>query len=187
MCACVFQRSTASNAGRRPARDCSQPAQRALALRSNAHSPCLRVSVLILSRALRPLRYLCAPECRTMYIELHTSSAFSFLDGASLPEALVERAAALGYPAVGLLDRDGVYGAPRFHVAAKRAGLKGIVGAELTISSGTRDSGLGTRNSRNRSEPPSPEPRAPSPGSSLFPSSSNLARDIATCAGSSPR
>jgi error-prone DNA polymerase len=69
-----------------------------------------------------------------MYIELHASSAFSFLDGASLPEALVDRAAALGYPALALLDRDGVYGAPRFHLAAKRAGLKAIVGAELTIA-----------------------------------------------------
>ena len=70
-----------------------------------------------------------------MYIELHTSSAFSFLDGASLPEAIVDRAAELGYPAVALLDRDGVYGAPRFHLAAKRAGLKAIIGAELTMSS----------------------------------------------------
>ena len=49
-----------------------------------------------------------------MYSELHASSAFSFLDGASLPEALVDRAAALGYRALALLDRDGVYGAPRF-------------------------------------------------------------------------
>jgi error-prone DNA polymerase len=71
-----------------------------------------------------------------MYIELHTSSAFSFLDGASLPEALIDRAAALGYRALALLDRDGVYGAPRFHLAAKRAGIKAIVGAELTVSSG---------------------------------------------------
>ncbi len=71
-----------------------------------------------------------------MYVELHSSSAFSFLDGASLPEALIDRAAALGYPALALLDRDGVYGAPRFHLAAKRAGIKAIVGAELTVSSG---------------------------------------------------
>ena len=80
-----------------------------------------------------------------MYIELHASSAFSFLDGASLPETLVERAAALGYPALALLDRDGVYGIPRFHQAARRAGLKAIVGAELTMSLGTRarDSGSG--------------------------------------------
>jgi len=69
-----------------------------------------------------------------VYIELHASSAFSFLDGASLPEALVERAASLGYPALALLDRDGVYGAPRFHLAAKKAGLKAIVGAELTVA-----------------------------------------------------
>jgi error-prone DNA polymerase len=68
------------------------------------------------------------------YIELHTASAFSFLQGASLPEALVERAAELEYPALALLDRDGVYGAPRFHKAARAAGLKPIIGAELTVS-----------------------------------------------------
>src|SRR6188474_1055 len=68
-----------------------------------------------------------------MYVELHAASAFSFLQGASLPEALVERAAALGYPALALLDADGVYGAPRFHKAATQAGLKAIIGAELTI------------------------------------------------------
>ncbi len=70
-----------------------------------------------------------------MYIELHAASAFSFLQGASLPETLVERAAALGYPALALVDADGVYGAPRFHKAAQRAGLKAIIGAELTIQS----------------------------------------------------
>jgi error-prone DNA polymerase len=68
-----------------------------------------------------------------VYIELHAASAFSFLDGASTPEALVERAAALGYPALALLDRDGVYGAPRFHKAARAAGLKALIGCELTI------------------------------------------------------
>lgn len=68
-----------------------------------------------------------------MYIELHASSAFSFLRGASLPETLVDRAAALGYPALALLDRDGVYGLPRFHQAARAAGLRAIAGAELTI------------------------------------------------------
>jgi DNA polymerase III alpha subunit len=75
-----------------------------------------------------------------MYVELHAASAFSFLDGASLPEALIERAAELGYPALALMDRDGVYGAPRFHLAAKRAGIKPIVGAELTMSIGTGSS-----------------------------------------------
>jgi error-prone DNA polymerase len=68
-----------------------------------------------------------------MYIELHAASAFSFLQGASLPETLIERAAALGYPALALVDADGVYGAPRFHKAAQQAGLKAIIGAELTI------------------------------------------------------
>src|SRR4026207_1741612 len=69
------------------------------------------------------------------YIELHSASACSFLQGASLPEALVDRAAELGYSAVALLDRDGVYGAPRFHKAALGAGLRPIIGAELTIGS----------------------------------------------------
>src|SRR5678815_3021995 len=79
-----------------------------------------------------------------MYIELHAASAFSFLQGASLPEALVERAAALGYPALALLDADGVYGAPRFHKAAQQVGLKAIIGAELTIE----NSPLPTSNSQ---------------------------------------
>jgi error-prone DNA polymerase len=68
-----------------------------------------------------------------VYIELHAASAFSFLQGASLPEALIERAATLGYPAMALLDADGVYGAPRFHKAATAAGMRAIIGAELTI------------------------------------------------------
>jgi error-prone DNA polymerase len=67
------------------------------------------------------------------YIELRCRSAFSFLAGASLPEDLVARAAALGYPALALGDRDGVYGAPRFHQAAQRAGLRALVGAELQV------------------------------------------------------
>ena len=68
-----------------------------------------------------------------MYLELHTSSAFSFLEAASLPETLIAQAARYGYPAIALLDRDGVYGAPRFHRAATAAGIKAIIGAELTI------------------------------------------------------
>ena len=75
------------------------------------------------------------------YIELHAASAFSFLQGASLPEALVDRAADLGYPALALLDRDGVYGAPRFHKAARAAGIQPIIGAELTISGSLKAQG----------------------------------------------
>ena len=67
------------------------------------------------------------------YVELHAASEFSFLQGASLPETLVARAAELGYPALAVLDADGLYGAPRFHKAARAAGLRPIVGAELTI------------------------------------------------------
>jgi error-prone DNA polymerase len=69
-----------------------------------------------------------------MYIELHSASAFSFLEGASLPEALIDQAARYGYPAIALLDRDGVYGAPRFHRAAVAAGIHPIIGAELTVT-----------------------------------------------------
>jgi error-prone DNA polymerase len=69
-----------------------------------------------------------------VYIELHCSSAFSFLRGASLPETLINRAAALGYSSLALLDRDGAYGLPRFHQAAKAAGIRALIGAELTIA-----------------------------------------------------
>jgi error-prone DNA polymerase len=67
------------------------------------------------------------------YAELHAASAFSFLDGASLPEDLVERAAALGLPAMALVDANGVYAAPRFYQAAKQAGIKPLVGAEVVL------------------------------------------------------
>jgi len=68
-----------------------------------------------------------------MYIELHSASAFSFLEGASLPEELAAQSTAWGMPAMGLVDADGVYGAPRFHMAAKKAGIKAHIGAEITV------------------------------------------------------
>src|SRR5947209_1055064 len=68
------------------------------------------------------------------YVELRCRSAFSFLAGASLPEDLVEHAAALGYDALALADRGGVYGAPRFFQAARRAGLRALVGAEVAVA-----------------------------------------------------
>jgi error-prone DNA polymerase len=73
-----------------------------------------------------------------MYVELHARSAFSFLEGASLPEDLVARAKELGLEAVALLDRDGVYGAPRFYAAAQKTGLCAHVGAEVTSMEGFR-------------------------------------------------
>ena len=80
------------------------------------------------------------------YIEIHAASAFSFLRGASLPEAIVDRAADLGYPALALLDRDGVYGAPRFHKAALAAGIKPIIGAELTLTGSLKSQASSLKN-----------------------------------------
>jgi error-prone DNA polymerase len=70
------------------------------------------------------------------YVELRCASAFSFLAAASLPEELVTTAAALGHEALALADRDGLYGAPRFFRAARTAGLRPIVGAEVTLAGG---------------------------------------------------
>ena len=70
---------------------------------------------------------------RMKYAELHCASAFSFLEGASLPEDLVARAAELGLPAVALVDRNTVSGAPRFWKAAKEAGITPLVGAEIVL------------------------------------------------------
>jgi len=85
-----------------------------------------------------------------MYVELHAASAFSFLRGASLPETLVERAAALGYPALALVDDDGVYGAPRFHKAARAAGLRPLIGATLTLNADDADDADGADNAGRR-------------------------------------
>jgi error-prone DNA polymerase len=73
-----------------------------------------------------------------MYVELHSRSAFSFLEGASIPEELIAVCANLGMPAMALLDRDGVYGSPRFHLAAKKARIKAHIGTEVTCTSGFR-------------------------------------------------
>ncbi len=72
-----------------------------------------------------------------MYVELHARSAFSFLEGASLPELLMARCAQLDMPAMALLDRNGLYGSPRFHIAAQRAGTRAHIGAEIAV----RDAG----------------------------------------------
>jgi error-prone DNA polymerase len=67
-----------------------------------------------------------------MYIELHACSAFSFLEGASVPEELAETCAQYQMPAMALLDRDGVYGAARFHLAAQKLKVKAHIGAEIS-------------------------------------------------------
>ena len=118
----------------------------------------------------------------TDYVELRCRSAFSFLEGASNPEDLIERAAELGHPTLALADRGGLYGAPRFHQAAAAAGVRALVGAEVDLDAdahGARllllaESQRGYRNlsrlltvghckaaKRPRSEPQASEVRAP--------------------------
>src|SRR5919204_5692405 len=70
------------------------------------------------------------------YAELHAHSAYSFLDGASLPEELVVRAAELGYEALALTDHDGLCGSLEFAHAAKYFGVRPITGAEVTLADG---------------------------------------------------
>jgi error-prone DNA polymerase len=69
------------------------------------------------------------------YIELHAASAFSFLEAGSSPEALIERAAELEMPAIAIADRNGLYGAARFHTSGKRAGVRAHIGAAIAASS----------------------------------------------------
>lgn len=71
------------------------------------------------------------------YHELHARSAFSFLRGASAPEALADRAGSLALPGVALSDRDGFYGSVRFHQRAKENGFRALVGTELTMADGS--------------------------------------------------
>jgi error-prone DNA polymerase len=70
----------------------------------------------------------------SMYVELHARSAFSFLEGASLPEELIGMCQHFQMPAMALLDTDGVYGAPRFHLAANKVKIKAHIGAEVTCA-----------------------------------------------------
>jgi error-prone DNA polymerase len=74
----------------------------------------------------------------TDFVDFRVRSAFSFLEGASLPEDLVHRAASLGHAAMTLMDRDNLSGAPRFYMAAKKIGTKAHLGAEITGEDGDR-------------------------------------------------
>ena len=67
------------------------------------------------------------------YVELHARSAFSFLEGASLPEAMTQQAANLELPGLAILDRDGLYGSPRLYTTAKKLGLRSHIGAEISV------------------------------------------------------
>src|ERR1700761_1790984 len=68
------------------------------------------------------------------YVELHASSAFSFLEGASQPEDLIRAAFDKEMPAIALLDRNGFYGSARFNTTAKANGVRAHVGAEISVS-----------------------------------------------------
>ncbi|HSN17551.1 MAG TPA: PHP domain-containing protein, partial [Gammaproteobacteria bacterium] len=71
------------------------------------------------------------------YAELHCLSNFSFLRGASHPQELVQRAAALGYSALAITDECSVAGVVRAHLAAKEGGLRLIIGSEFRLDDGT--------------------------------------------------
>jgi error-prone DNA polymerase len=85
------------------------------------------------ARSELPARPRSAPPAACDYVELHARSAFSFLRASSLPEDLAAAAADAGHATFGVADVGGLYGAPRFHLAAKRAGLRPIVGAEIEV------------------------------------------------------
>jgi len=114
-----------------------------------------------------------------MYIELHARSAFSFLEGASAPEQLIAACSELQMPAMALLDRDGVYGSARFHLAAKNAKLKAHIGAEVTFSSqrcgdtqqqfNCSSSRLSNLNATKRNKKISASAREHSPGETRLP------------------
>ena len=104
-----------------------------------------------------PPRVPAAPtRTATPYAELHCHSSFSFLDGASHPEALVEEAVRLGLEALAITDHDGFYGVVRFAEAARSLGIPTVFGAELTLGlerpplpvSPPRSSSLGSARSR---------------------------------------
>src|SRR5713226_1835808 len=106
---------------------------------------------------------------RRPYAELHAASAFSFLEGASLPEDLIAQAAELELPGVALVDRNGVYGAPRFYKAARAAGVKALVGAEVALAlpplpaGEGRGEGQSRKTARKKSSPPVAPLTLPSP------------------------
>src|SRR5579863_6665299 len=70
------------------------------------------------------------------FVELHARSAFSFLEGACVPEELAGACTQLGMPAMAIVDRNGVYGATRFHMAAKQSGVRAHIGSEITCTNG---------------------------------------------------
>ncbi len=110
------------------------------------------------------------------WAELHCLSAFSFLEGVSEPETLVEQAATLGIGTLALTDRNGVYGAPRLWKAARAAGITPLVGAEVVLDDTPAGwaADLATPATEDHGSPPPPRrgplglvPEPPPPGTPL--------------------
>src|SRR3979411_552296 len=78
------------------------------------------------------MRWKSSLEALVNYVELHCHSNVSFLDGAAHPEELAQVAAARGLPALAITDHNGLYGMVRFDSAARKAGVKPLIGCELT-------------------------------------------------------
>ncbi|HLE84950.1 MAG TPA: PHP domain-containing protein, partial [Thermoanaerobaculia bacterium] len=131
------------------------------------------------------------PRRPPRYAELRAASAFSFLRGASLPEDLIDRAAELGLPAVALADRNGVYGAPRATGAAKEAGIRALVGAEVVLDEGPGSkrpsSDAAGAGGQDRLKRPSSGRHRGRPLQASVPSSSPLAATIPSRQASLPR
>ena len=95
---------------------------------------------------------------RIPYAELHVHSAYSFLDGASTPEELVEEAARLDLRAIALTDHDGLYGVVRFAEAAKDLGIPTVFGAELSLGGRSREGGDAGSSTARTEDPDPPGP-----------------------------
>ncbi|WP_312884752.1 error-prone DNA polymerase [Nocardia barduliensis] len=108
-----------------------------------------------------PVRRADAPS--VPYAELHAHSAYSFLDGASHPEELVEEAVRLGLAAIALTDHDGFYGTVRFAEAAKEWGMPTVFGAELSLGTAPEPRVPGTGRGHAAAPDSAPRTGAPDP------------------------
>ncbi|MFG3617945.1 error-prone DNA polymerase [Nocardia sp. NPDC047654] len=111
----------------------------------------------------RPEPVLRAAEPPVPYAELHAHSAYSFLDGASHPEELVEEAVRLGLAAIALTDHDGFYGTVRFAEAAKEWGMPTVFGAELSLGTASEPHVSGTARGHAAAPDSAPRTGAPDP------------------------
>ncbi len=119
------------------------------------------------------------------YVELHCHSGFSLLDGASNPETLIARAAAIGMQAIALTDHDDLGGAVRWAEAGKEHGVGAIVGLEVTVGDAERRTEAQRTDAQKRSPCASARPRARAPRHPISPCSRWTRPATATSPGSS--